>query len=247
MKNLLVVKIFTIITLLGFASAPAFSNNNKKLPAVNKVFQQAVPAKPAPVQAKSYPVQSRSAAAYQEFRRRKPTAEDTILMRDKTLNGQYKYLLTKIYHYQEPFVTSLYKNFRDTIGVDRRKLHEAEAKLAVQAKTTNELRTDVSEKDKSLTESNEKVNAVNFLGIYIDKAIYNLIMWGLVIVLGGTAAVVIVRSGNYSREAKYRVALYNELEEEFKTYKAKANDKEKKLARELQTERNKLDELMGRG
>jgi len=247
MKNLLVVKIFTIITLLGFASAPAFSNNNKKLPAVNKAFQQVVPAKPAPVQAKPYPVQSRSAAAYQEFRRRKPTAEDTILMRDKTLNGQYKYLLTKIYHYQEPFVTSLYKNFRDTIGVDRRKLHEAEAKLAAQAKTTNELKTDVNEKDKSLTESNEKVNAVNLLGIYIDKAIYNLIMWGLVIVLGGTAAVVIVRSGNYSREAKYRVALYNELEEEFKTYKAKANDKEKKLARELQTERNKLDELMGRG
>ena len=40
--------------------------------------------------------------------------------------------------------------------------------------------------------------------------------------------------------------LYSELEDEFKAYKTKAIDKEKKLARELQTERNKLDELLGR-
>ena len=72
-------------------------------------------------------------------------------------------------------------------------------------------------------------------------------MWGLVILFGATAAVVIARSGLHSREARYRINLYNELEEEFKTYKAKANEKEKKLARELQTERNKLDELRGNG
>jgi hypothetical protein len=41
--------------------------------------------------------------------------------------------------------------------------------------------------------------------------------------------------------------LYNELDEEYKAYKVKSNEKEKKLARELQTERNKLDELLGRG
>ncbi|MES2109156.1 MAG: hypothetical protein V4577_10430, partial [Bacteroidota bacterium] len=95
-------------------------------------------------------------------------------------------------------------------------------------------------------QSNARVNAVNFLGIYIDKSLYNMIMWGLVIALGITAAIVIYRTGSFSREAKYRVDLYNELDEEFKAYKAKANEKEKKLARELQTERNKVDELMGR-
>jgi hypothetical protein len=72
-------------------------------------------------------------------------------------------------------------------------------------------------------------------------------MWGLVIVFGLTAAIVIARSGAHSREAKYRIKLYNELDEEYKAYKVKSNEKEKKLARELQTERNKLDELLGRG
>jgi hypothetical protein len=69
----------------------------------------------------------------------------------------------------------------------------------------------------------------------------------LVGLFGLTALVVIARSGSFRREARYRTQLYNELEEEFKTYKTKANDKEKKLARELQTERNKLDDLLGRG
>ena len=64
----------------------------------------------------------------------------------------------------------------------------------------------------------------------------------LVVVFGITAAIVIARSGLHSREATYRTKLYTELEEEYKTFKAKANEKEKKLARELQTERNKLDD-----
>jgi len=235
MKKLFIVRLFTLITLISVGSSAAFSNN-KNLTATNKADLQIPPAKPAPPQTRM-PL---------PFRHHKPTAEDSALMRDKTLSGQYRYLLTKTYHIQEPFITSFYKNLKDTINVERHKLQEAETKLAAQTKTTGDLQSNVSEKEKSLAQSNARVNSVNFLGIYIDKSVYNLIMWGLVIALGATAAVVIARSGSHSREAKYRISLYNELEEEFKNYKAKANDKEKKLARELQTERNKVDELMGR-
>jgi hypothetical protein len=237
MNKLFIVKISAII-LICLSTALGYSkDNNKKITTEHNAILQTVPAKA--------PVQGKPAMTYRTFQRR-PTAADSALMRDKTLNGQYKYLLTKIYHYQEPYVTSLYKNFRDTINADRRKLQDAETKLAAQTKTTADLQTDVAQKDKSLTESNARVDAVNFLGVSISKSIYNLIMWGLVLAFGITAFVVIARSGSYSREAKYRINLYNELEEEFKTYKAKANEKEKKLARELQTERNKVDELMGR-
>jgi hypothetical protein len=237
MKKLTILRLFTLITLITLGFNPAFSNSSTNLTA-----QQTPPVKPAAAQPK--PVQAKRVQPFRAYHR--PTAEDSALMRDKSLNGQYKYLLTKLYHYQEPFVTSLYKNLRDTMNIDRKKLQEAETKLAAQTKINKDLQSDVTEKDKSLGQSNARVNAVNFLGIYIDKSVYNLIMWGLVIVFGATAAIVIARSGSHSREARYRISLYNELDEEFKTYKAKANDKEKKLARELQTERNKVDELMGR-
>ena len=177
----------------------------------------------------------------------RPTAADSALAKDKSLNGQYQYLLSKLYHYQQPLVSALWKNLQDTLKTERRNLKEAQAKLAAQTQDITGLKTDVATKSQTLSESNAKRDEINLVGISFTKATYNLMMWGLVIVFGLAAAIVIARSGAHSREAKYRIKLYNELDEEYKTYKAKANEKEKKLARELQTERNKLDELLGRG
>jgi hypothetical protein len=166
---------------------------------------------------------------------------------DKSLRGQYQYLLTKVYGYQQPLVSALFKNYLDTLSATRRQLKEAQATLAAQTKAIDTLKAAATNKDQTLAESKAKVDEVDLLGIPLTKATYNLIMWGLVIGFGAIAAIVIARSGSHSREAKYRIKLYDELEEEYKTYKIKANEKEKKLARELQTERNKLDELLGNG
>jgi len=162
---------------------------------------------------------------------------------DKSLNGQYHYLLTKVYNYQQPLVSALWKNVIDTLNAGHRKLTDAQAKIAEQAKTISGLQADATTKD----QLNAKADEISLFGVDFLKSTYNLMMWGLVIVLGAIAAIVIARSGKHRYDANYRTNLYNELEEEFKTYKTKANDKEKKLARELQTERNKVDELMGRG
>ena len=173
------------------------------------------------------------------------TKPATPIISDKSLNGQYQFLLTKVYHYQQPLIADLWRSITDTINIDKRKLKEATAKLSVQTKTVDSLNKELTTKDQSLNATNARMDSVSLLGVPVTKAAYNLITWGLVLIFGITAAVVIMRSGSYNREAKYRVKLYNELEEEFKTYKSKANEKEKKLARELQTERNKLDELLG--
>jgi hypothetical protein len=163
---------------------------------------------------------------------------------DKSLNGQYKYLLTKVYNYQQPFVAAIWKTFMDTLTNTRNQLKAAQQKIDLQVKNINTLQTAVNNKDQTIS---SETDMISFLGIELSKTLYSSIMWGLVIIIGIVAGVVIARAGGYRHEAVRRTKLYNELEEEFKAYKAKANDKEKKLARELQTERNKVDELMGRG
>lgn len=166
---------------------------------------------------------------------------------DKSLNGQYQFLLTKIYHYQQPLVSSVWKSAMDTLAQNRRALKDAQSKLAEQGKTIDSLKADASGKAQAQTASATRGDEVNVLGLSLSKTVYNLITWGLILLFGITAVTVIARSGNYRHEAKEKAQLYQELEDEFKAYKTKANDKEKKLARELQTERNKVDELMGRG
>lgn len=173
--------------------------------------------------------------------------ENPALLTDKSLNGQYQYLLSKVYHYQQPLIMALWKNYSDTLGTVRRKLNDVNGKLKLQTLKADSLQKDITDKEQNLSASNAVADSVSLLGMPLTKATYNWIMWGLVIGFGVIAAIVIARSGAHSREANYRTKLYNELEEDYKTYKAKANEKEKKLARELQTERNKLDELLGRG
>lgn len=162
---------------------------------------------------------------------------------DKSLNSQYQYLLTRVYHYQQPLISALWQNASDTLNENRVKLKTAEKKLAVQSKLVDSLQTQLQNNAQAADTSND----INILGFTFAKSTYNLVVWSIVGALVLIMIIVVNRSAAFRREARYRVQLYSELEEEFKTYKTKANDKEKKLARELQTERNKLDELLGRG
>jgi hypothetical protein len=172
---------------------------------------------------------------------------DTTPHVDKSLSGQYHYLLTKVYNYQQPFVGALWKNVMDTLNNTRKQLKDANEKMAAQTKTISGMQSDMTTKEQTLTTATAKADSISFVGIDLTKTTYNLIMWGLVIIVGIIAGIVIAQSGGYRREAVHRTTLFNELDEEFKAYKVKANEKEKKLARELQTERNKVDELSGRG
>lgn len=166
---------------------------------------------------------------------------------DKSLNGQYQFLLTKIYHYQQPMVSAVWKSAMDTLAQNKRALRDAQSKLAAQGKILDSLKANAAGKAQTLNATTSRGDEVNILGLTLSKTAYNLITWGLILLFGITAITVIARSANYRHEAKEKAQLYQELEDEFKAYKGKANDKEKKLARELQTERNKVDELMGRG
>ncbi|MDR3695144.1 hypothetical protein [Mucilaginibacter sp.] len=199
-----------------------------------------------------YKIDSAAKAAQQKAPIQPPAVQQAAVKKDSTapapapannsLNSQYQYLLSKVYHYQQPLISALWKNASDTLNVNRARLNTALKKLSIQSKTIDSLNTQITSKDAEIN----KVDGIGIFGLLLSKTTYNLIVWGLVGLFGVIALVVIIRSGSLKREATYRTQLYSELEEEFKNYKTKANEKEKKLARELQTERNKLDELLGR-
>lgn len=165
---------------------------------------------------------------------------------DNSLNGKYNTVYKMAERWQQAAILDFHKSFMDTLNAERRKLKEANAKLAEQAKTISDLQGTTNTKDQSLTDLQKKVNTISLLGIPMSKSAYNILMWGLVLVLGGGLGAVIYLSASNRREAAYRISEHEALTAEFAAYKAKANEKEKKLARELQTERNKLDELLGR-
>ncbi|WP_259068139.1 hypothetical protein HDF24_07990 [Mucilaginibacter sp. X4EP1] len=192
---------------------------------------------------KSYPPKVVTSAGQQAV----PVKPDTAVppppvVTDKSLNGQYQFLLTRVYHYQQPAVADFWKIVTDTLNLGKQKLASAENRLKLQKKTIDSLSGEIAGKDQSISSSGSQLSV---FGLLVDKSTYNLVMFGIILVCIAVTVIVVLRSGSKGKEAEYRTTLYNELEEEFKQYKTKANEKEKKLARELQTERNKLDELRG--
>ncbi|PTS95710.1 hypothetical protein DBR11_20720 [Pedobacter sp. HMWF019] len=178
-------------------------------------------------------------------------AQDTTKT-DPSLSGQYQFMLSKsktLYGAKlinPARLSGLWKNVKDTINTERKQLVASKAKIKEQQKTITDLKAQIEGKESSLASSNAKLNEISFLGIPFTKSTYNSIVWTLIVVLALALAFVVVRSAKHIHEAKYRSTLYQEIADEYQAYKVKANDKEKKLARELQDERNKLEDYKSR-
>lgn len=178
-------------------------------------------------------------------------AQDTTKT-DPSLSGQYQFMLSKSKSlYGSKLINPgrlsvLWKNVKDTLNTERKQLRTAKATIAEQQKSITELKSQIEGKESSLATSNAKLNEIRFLGIPFTKSTYNTIVWTLIIVLALALAFIVVRSAKHIHEAKYRSTLYEEISAEYQNYKVKANDKEKKLARELQDERNKFDDYKSR-
>ena len=144
-------------------------------------------------------------------------------------------------------LTSFWRSVRDTLSAERKELYNARAKITEQQKTIVDLKESIETKDGALSTSNAKLNEITFLGISFSKSNYNTIVWTIIIVSALALVILIFRSRKLLHEARYRSNLYNEISTEYQNYKMKANDKEKKLARELQDERNKFEEYRSTG
>ncbi|WP_207422239.1 hypothetical protein [Desertivirga brevis] len=169
---------------------------------------------------------------------------------NNSLAGQYDELLKRSWMQQGYQVVNpnrlrnLWRSVQDSLRMYKTQGAPLRAKLAQQEKTIQDLRAQVSEGEKNLEESRSTIDQVNLLGMRVDKSTYNTIMWGAVITLAAALLIVLFTAGRSIREAKYRRQLFDEISAEYQAYKIKANDKEKKLARELQTERNRVEELL---
>ena len=169
-----------------------------------------------------------------------------------TLNQQYQDVIVRSGSYQnfkqirKDKLDLFWKNITDTLAKEKAMLNEAKAKLSSNDQAVLASKTELENAKKEFSVSKARVDQISLLGLYIEKGTYNMLVWGLIFLLGAGLAFAIYRSSSSLKEARYRTGLYNDLTEDFQKHKVNANEKEKKLARELQTERNRLAELTGR-
>ena len=167
----------------------------------------------------------------------------------QSINEQFKTVVDGSNNYQnykvikQTQIKGLWKNTIDTLNKKESQYQSISSKLSQQQASLKKQQAALEEKEQSLQNTLNSANEISLLGfIAIEKSSYRTIMWSLVFVLAGLSAFLYFGAASARKESRYRTKLFDELQEEFKNYKIKANDNEKKLARALQDERNKLDE-----
>ena len=164
------------------------------------------------------------------------------------LAQQYDQVVTKAGSYKiyknvrKTGIQGLWKNVTDSLQKERRLLQESRALNEKNSQDIARLQAEIS----SLKGSDSPMVKLGQVGSSLKGSGNNIILWGLLVLLAAALVFAILRTRAALKEAAYRSGLYNELFEELRESRHKANEREKILARELQNERNRVEELQGK-
>lgn len=121
----------------------------------------------------------------------------------------------------------------------KQEISSYEVAIQTQKDTIRKLKANLESLQGQLAEVTAEKEEISFLGIPFSKANFKATMWGIVGVLLAALVLFVIRFNKSNARTKEIRQKLQETEKEFDTYRAKALEKEQKMGRMLQDERNK--------
>ncbi len=162
-----------------------------------------------------------------------------------TLNSQFDYIIKESNSYKDykviknTWLNKIKSHVLDSVKVVRTELGETQELVDKQNKEIDDLKVELAEVNNNLATVNNEKNSINFFGVQTNKSTYKQIMWAIIAGLLGLLLFFIyrfTRSNIITKEARKSLV---DTQNEFEVYKKRAREKEQKIMRDLQDERNK--------
>lgn len=177
------------------------------------------------------------------------TAADALKNDNQTLRERYLLMKTKSQNYQEykvikeNILDGMWKIVLDSSAAKQAAINASKAEIGkLQAELTKNIDA-LKAKEDSMQDIVHASTHITVLGISFDKGFFAGMM-GVILLLAGLAIAGVIYSMKVlRRNLTEKEDLANTISAEYEEYKRKAMDKQTKLSRELQNERNKLQEL----
>jgi hypothetical protein len=176
-------------------------------------------------------------------------ATDALKNDNQTLRERYLVLKNKSEDYQEykvireSLLDAWWKIVLDSVQHKQNNIRTANASIAkLQAELAQNKQTLV-EKEASMQDTVHASTHINVLGIEFNKGFFAGLVGTVILVLALAIGVIMYTLKMSRNTLKEKADLAEEISREFEEYKRKAMEKQTKLSRELQNERNKLQEL----
>lgn len=168
---------------------------------------------------------------------------------DQSLKSQFQEILNRSETYTEYKVikrtdlSQYSKAVQDSLRTNRVEINTLKNTVNDQKSQISQLSKRITDLENQLAESEELRESLSLLGLNIYKTTYHLIVWliiGVLLIFGVFAYTSFIRSNIITSKS---IKEYKALEVEFEDHKKKSYEKQLKIGRELQTERNKIEEL----
>ena len=127
----------------------------------------------------------------------------------------------------------------DSLNAVQEKLNLVNTTLGKQENELNTLKAELEDTKEALALTNKEKDSMTFLGMQMSKFSYSLLMWSIVALLLLSLLVFIFKFKNSNVVTKATKTKMTELENEFKTHRKNALEREQKIKRELQNYLNK--------
>jgi len=173
--------------------------------------------------------------------------EDVSVAKD--LPSQYNALKEKSETYndfkviRESKLDGFWGIVEDSVSLLEQKLETANVTILSQKEETTELQGTIDEKNEIIGESDFAMTHISFLGINFTKSTYIIIN---VITISGLLILIGVGYFQYTHNkniARTKIKEFDDIHAKFDDFKKISLDKQIKLNRELQTERNVVEEF----
>ena len=100
-----------------------------------------------------------------------------------------------------------------------------------------------AEKEKALQQNDFEVSNIVMLGMGINKQVFVIISFAIILGLLALAGVVFTMYKNSQKVTDDKIQAFQQIDQEFNEYKKAARERELKVKRDLQTEANAREEL----
>lgn len=178
-----------------------------------------------------------------------PAAQEALDNSNLTLHDRYESMKTKSQTYgdykviKEYILDGVWKISIDSIRANKVLLRGANTTISTLQTEVSRLQAELQQKEASMEEIVTASTHISVMGIDVDKSLFKVIAGltfvGLLVLLG-------LMTGKLKLmylSIREKMELITITSSEFESYKKKALERQTRLSRELQTERNKLMEL----
>ena len=162
-----------------------------------------------------------------------------------TIEGQFDELVDKSGNWEKfklvkkESIYTFKKSLLDSLSGQKTLLREKLDTISAQSSRIKELNLNIQNLQSELDKEKNRNDSIDFLGITIEKGVYSIIVWGIIVVLAIFLVVFISRFTSSNSITRGALKDLEDLQNEYEEYRTKAIEREQKVRRQLQDEINK--------